>query len=141
MPPMNGGRDPRAPRLGWRQAFLLYAVYGAGVVAVTWPLVLSPATLWPLHHDARVPAFEHIAHAGQRLELHTLDVNLDAVNRVISPGDHWPQPIEARDGHRHGPCVRRVRQGGISHPASGRKAPHLERVWRPEAEGHDRHVA
>jgi hypothetical protein len=32
----------------------MYGVFAVGVVAVTWPLAASPATLWPPHHDARV---------------------------------------------------------------------------------------
>jgi hypothetical protein len=37
-----------------RQALLVYLGFAAGVIAVTWPLVLHPATLWPPHHDSRV---------------------------------------------------------------------------------------
>jgi Interleukin-like EMT inducer len=55
------GPRPAAPRtdagppdrLGWRGLGLLYAGFAAGVAAVTWPLVLSPGSVWPAHHDPR----------------------------------------------------------------------------------------
>jgi Interleukin-like EMT inducer len=55
--PAPGVRTPDWPRSGafaWRDAAATYAVFAAGVVAATWPLVLNPARLWPPHHDPRV---------------------------------------------------------------------------------------
>ncbi len=53
-----------ARRAGWPLA--VYAGFAAGVLAVTWPLVLDPATLWPPHHDSRVFTWV-MASIGRRL--------------------------------------------------------------------------
>ncbi|MGH2667880.1 MAG: hypothetical protein ACRDH5_01950, partial [bacterium] len=58
-------------RLGWRQGVILYLGFFAGVVAVTWPLASSPATLWPAHHDARVFTWV-MASVARRLVSHPL---------------------------------------------------------------------
>jgi Interleukin-like EMT inducer len=51
----GGGITAPVPAgFGWRRAAAMYGVFAVGVVAVTWPLAASPATLWPPHHDARV---------------------------------------------------------------------------------------
>src|SRR5438093_10657669 len=64
-------REHRVPRFGWRGAIGAYAGFAVGVVAVTWPLVLAPATLWPPHHDARVFTWV-MASIARRLVSHPL---------------------------------------------------------------------
>ncbi len=68
------GRHPPRPaappggpaRGGAARLFRWYLGFAAGVAAVTWPLVLAPATLWPPHHDARVFTWV-MASMGRRL--------------------------------------------------------------------------
>jgi hypothetical protein len=58
-------------KFGWRRGVLVYVMFAAGVVAVTWPLALSPATLWPPHYDARVFTWV-MASMARRLIRHPL---------------------------------------------------------------------
>jgi len=52
---ISPGERPATPRpgLGWRGIGLLYVGFTAGVIAATWPLVLTPGSVWPPHHDPR----------------------------------------------------------------------------------------
>ncbi|MBI3455978.1 MAG: hypothetical protein HY002_09365 [Candidatus Rokubacteria bacterium] len=68
---LTGLLDPGPRPLGRRGALLLYAGFLGGVLLVTWPLALSPATLWPPHYDARVFTWVMVSMA-RRLLSHPL---------------------------------------------------------------------
>ena len=92
-----------------------------------------------LDDNTRPPSPESVAHALQHLQFHALDVDLDAVNRVVAAVHERPHPIEPGEGRINvcasGICTRRV-----GHPPRQRQPAHFECVRRSEPHRYDREL-
>ena len=94
---------------------------------------------WDPEIDPRPPMPERVPHALQHLQFHALDVDLDAVNRIVAAVHEWPQPIKPCES-RINVCVSGTCTRGVGHSPRQRQTAHFKRVRRSESHRQDREL-